>query len=177
MKKRVKKSSPRAYFYSFEKHEFVHGRYRYLKNRNGDLFSSGLRRCEFKDTDLKDHYIYGIYRGLKGFLNSRGVVDAVIVEPFDDEFLLDSIELLISYKEKIVKDTDSGDVFGYTGYDFFFSGSEIIPFLKAIKKNSNYDINNLVTQINERRERIMQKYDIIKDKDVLNFTKEVFDEE
>lgn len=162
-------SRPQAHFYSCDKQVCKNGKFKYIKNRNGDLFAGGTKRSSYKDFELQDHYIYGVYRGMHGYLSARGIKDMIIVEPFEDDYLLESIELLISYKDKIEVDENCGDVFGFKGYDFFFSGTEIIYFLKAAKKYSKYNIDDLIKQISKRKHRILKNYEELYDKDLLRF--------
>lgn len=93
----------------------------------------------------------------------------IIVEPFEDDYLLESIELLISYKDKIEVDENCGGVFGFKGYIFFFSGTEIIHFLKAAKKYSKYNIDDLIKQISQRKHRILKNYEELYDKNLFRF--------
>ncbi|MCQ2814938.1 MAG: hypothetical protein MJ227_01395, partial [Bacilli bacterium] len=75
----------------------------------------------------------------------------------------------ISYNRKIEIDENCGDVFGFKDYDFFFSGTEIIYFLKAAQKYSKYNVENLVKQISNRKQRILANYEELYDKDLLRF--------
>lgn len=174
MKNKRRKSKPSARFYSIDKHVYSKGKWKYIKNKDGTLFSGGNKKSIYLDYELPKYYVYGVYRGIHGYLCAKGIKDIVISEPFEDDYLLNSVELLISYKNKIIKDSDSGDIFGYTNYDFYFSGTEIIYFLKSVKEYSDIDILPLIRQLSRRKHRIINSYDVLYDKDLLRFREEEF---
>ena len=174
MKDKRKKSKPSAKFYSIDKHVYSKGKWKYIKNRDGTLFSGGNKKSIYSDYELPNYYVYGVYRGIHGYLCAKGIKDIVIAEPFEDDYLLNSVELLISYKNKIIKDNNSGDLFGYINYDFYFSGTEIIYFLKSVKEHSDIDILPLIRQLSRRKHRIINSYDVLYDKDLLRFREEEF---
>ena len=120
-----------------------------VRNDEGTLFSQGHYKTKILPADLPEWYVHGRYYRNFGFLSAKDVKD-LYYRPtfFTNHFLKDGL-LFISYGEKIVPNQD---VLKITGYDERICGCEIIVFLKATEKYSDYEISEIKVEIENKRQ-------------------------
>ena len=147
-------------YYTTEKIKYIRSKDGggYVSITNGEyLFSDGIYFSKITKDDLPPSFVEGIYWHRKGYMNAAGVVDLVYKpNKFTNHMFKDDF-LYISYKDKIVKRPD--DSFErYEGYDTYVCGYNIIEMLKAIEKYSNYDINKIKEQIEDKKQWLKDNY-------------------
>lgn len=146
-------------YYTTEKYKWDGHKYVEIDN-GGYLFSNGTYKTKLTKDDLPDTFIEGIYYAhLHGFLQSAGVVD-LFYKPnkFSNHMFKDDF-LYISYNGKIGKSDDTSNfIESYKGYDEYVWGYNIVTMLKAIEKNSNYDISKIKEQIEDKRIWFKENY-------------------
>ena len=77
---------------------------------------------------------------------------------YSNHFLKDDF-LFISYNTPISENPEaSGIIDAYTGYDERIYGNEILGFLKAAKQYSEYDISNIVQQIQDKADWLPKEF-------------------
>ena len=114
----------------------------YVENEDGYLFSQAIYPTKIKAEDLPEWYMYGRYYKCFGYLSAKGVVDMKYVPSrYINHFLKDDF-LFISYNSMISENPEANSVIDmYTSYDERINGNEILDFLKAAKRHSEYDIS------------------------------------
>jgi len=129
-------------------------------NKAGDiskLYSMGKYETKLKKRDLPDYFINARYCGAFGLVSTKGVKQLVYNPNMNSNHMFRDDYLYISYNEdnNIVYDTDT-DM--YKGYDLVINGYTIIRFLRACEINSNYNIDKIKEQIEEKRITFKAKY-------------------
>ena len=138
----------RSHWYSIQK--MTHDKERHLKvvqSDDGTLFSCGIYPTKIKKEDLPEWYIYGRYYKLFGYLCAKGVVDLKYrPSKFSDHLFKDDF-LFISYSSKIEPDLPDR---WFKGHDEYISGSDIVTFIKAVEKYSDFDVTDIKKEIEEK---------------------------
>lgn len=103
--------------------------------------------------------MYGRYYKCFGYLSAKGVMDMKYVPSrYSNHFLKDDF-LFISYNTMISEDPEANSIIDmYTGYDERINGNEILDFLKAAKRHSEYDISGIVQQIQDKADWLPQMF-------------------
>lgn len=131
----------------------------YVENEDGYLFSQAIYPTKIKAEDLPEWYMYGRYYKCFGYLSAKGVVDMKYVPSrYSNHFLKDDF-LFISYNSMISENPEANSVIDmYTSYDERINGNEILDFLKAAKRHSEYDISGIVQQIQDKADWLPQMF-------------------
>ena len=113
-----------------------------VENEDGYLFSQAIYPTKIKAEDLPEWYMYGRYYKCFGYLSAKGVVDMKYVPSrYSNHFLKDDF-LFISYNSMISENPEANSVIDmYTSYDERINANEILDFLKAAKRHSEYDLS------------------------------------
>ena len=132
-----------------------------IRNDDGALFSQGQYKTKIFPSDLPEWFIEGNYFRHRGYLSAAGVKH-LLYDPnlftnhmFKDDFLY------ISYDKPIVPlspERRPQSVFKFGGFDEYIWGWNIVSFLKAAEKHSNYDITDIKMQIEKKRQWFENTY-------------------
>ena len=77
---------PKGHFYSCDKQIYKNGKFKYIKNRNGDLFAGGTKRSSYKDFELQDGFelsyeFFFNYTGLdENYMMNHGGFDGLLYD-------------------------------------------------------------------------------------------------
>lgn len=121
-------------------------------NDDGFLLSKGKYRTKIRPEELPEWYVYGRYYKHWGYLSAKGVTSLyyrpnyVFNHMFKDDFLY------ISYDKPIEPVPRHQSIFGCEGFDEYISGWNIVSFLKAAERHSNYDISEIKAEIEKKRQ-------------------------
>lgn len=148
MKKRFKQK-----YYSIEKIVFqphIH----YETDPNGYLFADRTWKTKIKPEDLPPWFVYGRFYKCFGYMTTKGITDMVYIPSrFSNHFLKDDC-LMIAYGGKIKELPYDGDHYSrldrYEGWDERVWGGEILSMIRGARKYSNYDISDLVKQLEDK---------------------------
>jgi hypothetical protein len=127
----------------------------YQQNDDGTLFADLKYRTKIKESDLPAWYVKGRYYKNHGFLSAKDVKYMVYAPNYLFNHFHKDDMLYISYNTPILAETS--EEFGhktvdYTGYDYVISGSEIVYFVAAAKKYSNYDTREIEDELIKKSE-------------------------
>ena len=132
----------------------------YVESSDGTLFS-GHHRTKILAEDLPVWYIYGRYYKCWGYLSTKGITDLLYIpNKFTNHFLKDD-RLYVAYGGKIQEDASLGGTSAfekYSGFDERVWGNEILGILKGAQLHSNYDISDIIQQLNEKKEWPAKKH-------------------
>ena len=133
----------------------------YVTNNNDYLFAESRYPTKIQPTDLPEWYVQGRYYKCHGFLSSKNV-KYVVYKPnyFTNHFHKDDL-LYVSFDAPIErKEVERYGLksFDYVGYDYVISGGQIIDYIVAIKKWSNYDTDEIENELIKKSEWFMQTY-------------------
>ena len=139
---------------SWKKHENVVD-----TDPDGYLFADGKYRTKILPADLPEWFVYGYLYKRHGYISAKGVKHLLYVPNYTfDNHLHKYDTLYISYNEKIEPyESDHGHVF-YKGYDDAIGGNLIIDFVRAAKKHSDYDINEIWNEILRKQDWYYEKH-------------------
>ena len=123
-----------------------------LDTNNEFLYSYGIYKTKIKSEDLPKDYIKIHSRSIwymYGYLKTSGIIDIKykwrkINHLFKDDYIYISYNNIITKKE-----TYWG--YDYENYDISICGNSIIPILLAAEKNSNFNIDEIKEQIEQKR--------------------------
>ena len=126
-----------------------------VRNDDGTLFSQGHYKTHILPADLPEWYVYGRYYRNFGYLSAKGVRHLHYHPNFiTNHFPKDDI-LFISYSEKIILNED---VLKIAGYDERICGSEIIAFVIAAEKYSEYDVSEIKEAIKNKSQWLKEHF-------------------
>ncbi len=131
-----------SHFYSEEKICLANGVFRYVRDKDGFLFSSGIYRTKIKAEELPKWYIYGRYYRCFGYLSSKNIAK-LSYKPclYSNHFLKDDC-LYVTYESH--RESAKFD------YDERIFGTAILAFLKGAGSYSNYDTSSIFIQLQEK---------------------------
>ena len=128
-------------------------------NKNGYLYAKDKYPTKIKPSDLPEWFVYGRYYKFNGYMCSKGVVDLKYVPSKNTNHFLKDDYLMVSYSEKITPIPNSEAAYEkYCGYDERIYGASILPFLKAARKYSGYDISGIIKQLEEKTVWLSKEY-------------------
>lgn len=155
-KRRKRKPSVRANFYSIEKIIYRKKKFLYLNSPKGYLFSGATIPVKIRKEDLPPYFVPGRFKKCYGFIRTNKVKSIIYLPSKNsDHFIKDDI-LLISYDKEIIEDHDFGDLFGYRGYEEYIFGLDILTFIKGVKQYSpNIDTSYIEHQIRLKKESLI----------------------
>ena len=146
--------------YTVEDLKYLNGRWQYVRNEDGTLFS-GPYRTKIKPEDLPEWYVYGRYYKRFGYMSTKGITDLLYIpNRFSNHYLKDDC-LLISYGGKIweAEIPEGGTISErYKGWDEWVWGSEIVSLLKGARKHSGYDIELFIQKLKWKKEWLQKEY-------------------
>lgn len=168
-KKKTRKPSIKANFYSIEKIVYKKKRFQYISNPKGYLYSGATILVNVKKEDLPAYFVPGRFKKCYGYIRTNKVKDVVYLARTDsDHFIKDDI-LLISYNGSIVKDDSCGDLFHYRGYDEYIYGLDILTFIKGVLIYSpDIDVNGIISTIRLKKNNLMVTDSITYEKEAQN---------
>ena len=137
-------------------------------NKDGYLFSKGKYLTKIKVEDLPESYVEGTYYRTKGYLNAAGVKQMVYVPNMWINHMFKDDYLYVSYDKEIIEKVGTFGGKDYDGYDIVIRGFNIISFLKAAEKYSNYDISEIKEQIELKRKTFKEKHPMFYELEVTN---------
>lgn len=137
-------------------------------NKDGYLFSKGKYLTKIKAEDLPESYVEGTYYRTKGYLNAAGVKQMVYVPNMWINHMFKDDYLYVSYDKEIIEKVGTFGGKDYDGYDIVIRGFNIISFLKAAEKYSNYDISEIKEQIELKRRIFKEKHPMFYELEVKN---------
>ena len=121
------------------------------------LLSKGKYKTKIRPEDLPEYYVKINIRSDNGFVNAKGVVAMIYKPNLWINHLLRDDRLYISYNNKIEENTTSS-FDEYTGYDEIIYGYDIIKFLKAANIYSDYNLDEIKNQLEEKRKIFKEKH-------------------
>ena len=127
----------------------------------GDVLKDARGRiAKFTSNDLSPWYVYGRYYKQFGYMSARGVKYIEYLPSCWTEHFLKDDCLLVSYRAEITQDPSRGTgVFSLLGYDERIWGSEILYFLRALKKYSpSVDSLSVIEKIKKKQDFLRKKY-------------------
>jgi len=146
--------------YTIEDIKYLDGRWQYVRNEDGTLFS-GPYRTKIKPEDLPAWYVYGRYYKRFGYMSTKGITDMLYVPClFSNHYLKDDC-LMIAYGGKIkeVEASQGSSVSErYEGWDERVWGSEIVRILKGAWVHSNYDIEPFIEKLKWKKDWLQKEY-------------------
>lgn len=148
-----KPSGIRAHLYTETKMRGSGRKREMIRDPNGCLFSGGLYPTKIKPTDLPEHYIYGYMYHQYGYISAKGV-KYLIYKPnyvFDNHLFKDDF-LFISYDRPIVPYNNPPIYSWFTDYGEVISGSIISKFVEAAARFSNYDVSDILLELQKKRD-------------------------
>lgn len=148
-----KPSGIRAHIYMESKTRRSGRKQEWITDPNGYLFSGGIYPTKIKPSDLPEHYIYGYMYHQHGYISTKGVKH-LVYKPnyvFDNHLFKDDF-LFISYDSPIVPDHNQPIYNWYAGYDEVLSGSIICKFVDAAARFSNYDMSDILLELQRKRD-------------------------
>lgn len=155
-KKRIRKPSIRANFYSIEKIVYKKRRFQYVTNPKGYLYSGATIQVKVKKEDLPSYFVPGRFKKCYGFIRTNKVKDLVYLSRTEDNHFMKDDILLISYDTPIVKDNSCGDLFNYRGYDEYIFGLDILTFIKGVLIYSpDVDVSYIIQAIRDKKDALM----------------------
>ena len=119
---------------------------------SGFLFAQGKYRTKILPADLPEYFVYGYLYKRHGYISARGVKHLVYVPNYFTNHLHKDDMLFISYRDQIEPYESEHGLSWYKGYDESVSGHIIEKFVDAAEKYSQYDIGNIKTEIQRKRE-------------------------
>jgi len=146
------KPKPKAIYYSKDKvrYDYPSRKYVWKEGKSGTLWSMGTYPTKIRPCDLSDDYIkvylYGDYK----YLRASGIKD-MYYKPnmWINHFLKDDV-LYISYGKPLII---APDRYGYErcdNYDVALFGNDIMLFIAAAKRYSNYDVSKFEQAIKDK---------------------------
>jgi len=146
--------------YTVEDLKYLNGRWQYVRNEDGTLFS-GPYRTKIKPEDLPQWYVYGRYYKRFGYMSTKGITDLLYIpNRFSNHYLKDDC-LLISYGGKIweAEIPEGGTISEcYEGWNERVWGSEIVSILKGARMYSGYDIEPFIQKLKWKKEWLQKEY-------------------
>lgn len=141
----------RSNLYTIQKVIHRDHQHRYIDGEKGYLFAQAIYPTKIRAEDLPEWYVYGRYYKCVGYLSAKGVVDLKYVPSEHSNHFLKDDFLLISYNAPIIENPEATSILSkYSGYDERICGNELLAFLKAVQKYSEYDISNIAEQIQNK---------------------------
>ena len=121
------------------------------------LYSKGKYLTKIKKEDLPEHFIRGTYYRTEGYASAEGIKQMIYKPNMHINHMFKDDCLYVSYDKEIrEEDTEYGKI--HVGYDLKIWGWQIVEFLKAAEKYSNYDITEIKQQIEVKRQTFKEKY-------------------
>ena len=146
--------------YTVEDLKYLNGRWQYVRNEDGTLFS-GPYRTKIKPEDLPQWYVYGRYYKRFGYMSTKGITDLLYIpNRFSNHYLKDDC-LLISYGGKIweAEIPEGGTISEcYEGWNERVWGREIVSILKGARMYSGYDIEPFIQKLKWKKEWLQKEY-------------------
>lgn len=125
---------------------------RFIYDENGYLFSRGKYRTKILPTDLPEWFVpVYIYKD-DGYLSAKGVKHLVYKPNFFTNHLHKDDILYVSYAQRLTPFTNERGYEWYENYDHVLSGSSILPYLDAVEKYSGYDVSDIRSELQRKRE-------------------------
>lgn len=153
MNKRIK-----ANLYTEEKMNRNNNRLSTAQQQHNYLFSHGRYHTKITANDLPVWFVKGLYYRHPGYLSAKGVV-SLLYQPnyvfnhmFKDDFLY------ISYDKPIIPVPRKQSVLQCKGFDEYIYGWEIVNFINAAQKYSDYDITDILAEIEKKRQWFQKTY-------------------
>lgn len=142
----------KARIYFIDKLKKVDNSVKSVENKDGTLYS-GWYKTKIRAEELPDWYIFGTYYKRRGFMSAKGIIDMVYCpSKYSDDFLKDDI-LLVSYKDKIELREHVASIYdAYVNYDEVVSGVNIIKIIRAAREYSDYDIGDLISDLQAQKD-------------------------
>ena len=132
---------------------------------DGFLRADDRYHTKLRPEDLPESFVYfsnSLY--FNGFLDSAGVVDIKYVPNLWINHFLKDDYIVISYRGKIGEEKN----YKYENGDFRIFGNDILYFLEAARKHSDFDISGII-------EGIKNKLKVLKEKHPQEFVNYEFD--
>ena len=119
---------------------------------NGYLYSYGKYPTKILPSVLPPWYVRGYMYKRQGYMSAKGVKHLLYVPNYTFNHLFKDDSLFISYDEAIepTVSTDSGFRW-YSGYKHVLSGSLIVDFVEAAAEYSDYDITEIMKEIEKKK--------------------------
>lgn len=115
------------------------------------LYAKGKYLTKIRKENLPEYFIKGTYYRTEGYASAKDVKHMIYKPNMSINHMFRDDCLYVSYDKEITnKQTDYG--IEYVGYDIIIWGWQIIEFLKAAEKYSNYDISEIKQQIELKRQ-------------------------
>ena len=122
-----------------------------VQNEDGSLFSRGRYKTKILVSDLPEWFIEGSYYRQCGYMSAKGIKYLLYNPNLHSNHMFKDDFLYISYDKPIVPISGERVAFKFKGFDEYIWGWDIVNFLKAAEKHSNYDIKGIKVQIEEKR--------------------------
>jgi len=125
---------------------------------NGYLYAYGKYPTKILPEDLPEWFIYGYMYKRHGYISAKGVKHlCYIPNYFVDNHLHKYDTLYISYDKEIEPyKTEHGSIW-YKGYDNAVGSHLIVEFVRAVGKYSDYDVSDIIKEIEKKREWYYEK--------------------
>ena len=124
----------------------------------GYLFAKGLYRTKIRAKDLPEWYVQGQIHHQTGYISAKGIRHLLYKPSYAMPHLHKDDFLFVSYDQPIEQDQEDVNGIWYHGYDQILYDGMIIPFLKAAKKYSNYDISEIMDEVRKKEDWYRKYY-------------------
>lgn len=105
--------------------------------KNNYLFANGVKSIKILPNNLPEYYVKINLADMNAYIKTKDVKYVLLVKREDHNVLY------ISYDKPIIKNDGI-----YEGFDLFIYDENIIVFLNQIKIYSNFEIDDIVSQLN-----------------------------
>ena len=155
-KRRKRKPVIRANFYSIEKIIYRKKKFFYIASPKGHLFSGATIPVKVRKEDLPPCFVPGRFKKCYGFIRTNKVKSLIYLPSKNSGHFIKDDVLLISYNKEIIEDRNSGDLFGFSGYEEYIFGLDILTFINGVKIYSpEIDVGGIIYRIRKKKELLM----------------------
>lgn len=138
-----------ANFYTDRKFKNINHKLVEIKDENNYLFASGKYKTKILEEELPEYFVK-LYLSIKyEYVSVKNIKDIKYKPNYVTNHLYKDDLLYISYDKPITK--NENDNF-YSNYEVILYGSAIVNFINAVKNNGDFDIKNIESELQRKKE-------------------------
>ena len=118
-----------------------------VKDENNYLYAKGIYKTKIVEENLPNYFVK-VYFGYKDYyISTKNIKDMLYKPNYFTSHLYKDDFLYVSYDKPILRNkTDSF----YINYEILIYSSAIVDFIKAVKANNTYDVENIEEELNKK---------------------------